>query len=399
MLTRTFDTLLAEHIASHRQLAMVSGARQVGKTTVCRGLASDHSYLNWDNQDDRRIILSGPSAVAEHVGLARLAATRAVVVFDELHKYRRWKNFLKGFFDVYADRAAILVTGSGRMDVFRRGGDSLMGRYFQYRMHPLSIGELLAPAVSDELLRPPAPLAASEMQALWDHGGFPEPFVKRTTRFSNLWRAQRTQLLVREDVRELSPIQDLARLESLVALLAERSGAPLVYSNLARDLQVSVDTVRRWVGILTFLGHGFLVKPWFKNVTKSLRKEPKWFNADWASVGDPGARAETLVACHLQKSADGWTDRGLGKFELRYLRDKEKREVDFAMIRDGKPWFLVEVKLADTTLHPPLRHFQAQTKAPHAFQVVWQQPFVHADPFSRHDPTIVAAHTLLSQLL
>lgn len=399
MLIRTLEAFLAEQIATHRQMALVSGARQVGKTTVCRNLASPDGYLSWDNQDHRRIILAGPAAVAEHAKVTTLTTGRRVVVFDELHKYPRWKNFLKGFFDVYADRVAVIVTGSGRLDVFRRGGDSLMGRYFPYRLHPLSIGELVSPAVSDVLLRAPLSLDAAEMQALWDYGGFPEPFVKRSRRFANAWRAQRMHVLVREDVQELSRIQDLSRLESLVTMLAERSGAALVYSNLAQDLQVSVDTVRRWIGVLAFLGHGFLVKPWFKNVTKSLRKEPKWFNADWSAVSDPGARAETLVAGHLQKAADGWTDRGLGKFELRYLRDKEKREVDFVMIRDGKPWFLVEVKLSDTRLHAPLHHFQRQTGAPHAFQVVWQEPFVAADPFSRHDPVIVPASTLLSQLL
>ncbi|MCC6765380.1 MAG: DUF4143 domain-containing protein [Deltaproteobacteria bacterium] len=157
--------------------------------------------------------------------------------------------------------------------------------------------------------------------------------------------------------------------------------------------------LRRWVDTLTALHHGFLVRPWFKNVAKSLRKEPKWYATDWSGIADPGQRAETFVACHLLKAVQGWSDLGLGTYELRYLRDKEKREVDFVVIRDRKPWFLVEVKHADTSLSPSLAHFQRQTGARHAFQAVLEEPFVDADCFTRRDPCVVPARTLLSQLL
>ncbi len=160
-----------------------------------------------------------------------------------------------------------------------------------------------------------------------------------------------------------------------------------------------MDTIRRWVDLLGRLHYGFLVRPWFKNVSKALRKEPKWFLRDWSGIEDAGARAETLIACHLLKAVEGWTDMGLGEFELRHLRDKLKREVDFLVVRDKKPWFLIEVKAADTGLSPALAHFQRATKAPHAFQVVMEMPFVQADCFSEARPTIVPARTLLSQLL
>ena len=151
--------------------------------------------------------------------------------------------------------------------------------------------------------------------------------------------------------------------------------------------------------VRTVLRYGFLVWPWFVNVAKALRKEPKWFLRDWSGLADEGARAETVVACHLLKAVEGWTDLGFGDFELRYLRDKQKREVDFLVVRDRQPWFLVEVKMGDTSLSPSLAHFQAQTKAPHAFQVVMKLPFEPADCFAGKHPLVVPAKTFLSQLL
>jgi predicted AAA+ superfamily ATPase len=182
-------------------------------------------------------------------------------------------------------------------------------------------------------------------------------------------------------------------------ILAERSGEQLVYANLSRELGVAVDTAKRWVDLLSRLHYGFLVRPWFRNVAKALRKEPKWHLRDWSGITDPGARAETFVACHLLKAVEGWTDLGLGDFELRYLRDKQKREVDFLVARDGAPWFLVEVKTGDTRLAPALAHFQSQTGAPHAFQAVIELPYEGVDCFTARQPVVVPARTLLSQLL
>jgi uncharacterized protein len=188
-------------------------------------------------------------------------------------------------------------------------------------------------------------------------------------------------------------------METLMQLLAERSAQQLVYSSLGREIQVSVDTIKRWVDLLARLHYGFMVRPWFTNVAKALRKEPKWFQRDWSGLADDGARAETMVACHLLKAVEGWTDLGFGDFELRYLRDKQKREVDFLVVRDRKPWFLVEVKIKETNLSPSLAYFQGQTKAAHAFQVVMNLAYQEADCFRVPRPVAVPARTLLSQLL
>lgn len=395
---RRYTATLLEHLRSHRQMAFLSGPRQVGKTTTCRGLRKSARYLTWDDQDDRRLITRGPKAVAAELGLEQLGADLPLVIFDELHKYARWRTFLKGLFDAQADRLHIVVTGSARLDLFGRGGDSLMGRYLPYRMHPLSVGELIRPVPDDRLIADPARLGPAQWDGLWRYGGFPEPFAKRDMRFARRWRALRTQQLVREEIRDLTRIQEIGQLEVLVALLAERSGAQISYSSLAREVNVSVDTARRWIRALCSLYHGFLIRPWTRNVTKSLRKEPKWYLYDWSGIRDPGARAETLVACHLLKAVQSWEDEGLGSFELRYLRDKQQREVDFAVIRENEPWFLVEVKHADRRLTPSLAHFQRQIGADHALQVVIDSPYVDTSCFRDADPIVVPAMTLLSQL-
>ena len=397
---RLYDSMLADHLARHRQMAFVSGPRQVGKTTTCRSHAD--AYANWDDLDHRERILSGPAGLLAGLGLHRLTGKPPVILLVELHKLRRWKLFLKGLFDSHAEEVRILVTGSSRMDTFRRGGDSLMGRYFLYRMHPFSVAETVTRELPDpdRILRAPARVEEPEFQALWVHGGYPEPFLKRDVRFTRRWQSLRLHQLLREDVRDLTRIQQVDQLEMLVRFLDARSSRPVVNSNLARDVRVSGDTLRRWIDALAGLHHGFLVRPWFRNVSRSLRKEPKWLRRDWAGIEDPGDRAETFVGCHLLKAVEGWTDMGLGAFQLAYLRDKEQREVDFLVVRDGKPWFLVEVKLKEDVPGPALRHFQERIGAPFAFQVVVEADYVDADCFARpRGPLVVPARTFLSQLL
>ncbi|NOX99250.1 MAG: DUF4143 domain-containing protein, partial [Verrucomicrobia bacterium] len=210
----------------------------------------------------------------------------------------------------------------------------------------------------------------------------------------------RSQQLLREDIRDLTQIQQIDQLSLLVKLLKSRSSHQIIYSNLAKEIRVSVDTMRRWIDSLSSLHHGFLIRPWFKNVARSLRKEPKWFLRDWADIENPGDKAETFIACHLLKAVEGWNDMGFGKFQLAYLRDKEQREVDFIVIKDDKPWFLVEVKKRETSISPSLITYQKQTHSPFAFQVVLEADYVQADCFAKPGaPLIVPAKTFLSQLL
>lgn len=203
-LKRLYASILSDHLENFRQMAFVAGPRQVGKTTTCRSLGD--IYLNWDNEDHREIILSGPGRVARHAELDTLSGRPVSIVFDELHKYSRWKLFLKGFFDTYEARVRIIVTGSSRLDVYRRGGDSLMGRYFLFHMHPMSVGELIRVKPHRNPIQPPHSVSDVDWRALWEHGGYPEPYIRRDERFSLRWRGLRRIQLLRDEVRDLTRI-------------------------------------------------------------------------------------------------------------------------------------------------------------------------------------------------
>lgn len=395
---RVYDSILDFHLKEYRQMAFLSGPRQSGKTTIARQHAE--AYLNWDDDKTKLDILAGQQKVAERCDLDVVAERPKVVVFDEIHKYGRWKQFLKGFFDGYEDRVRVVATGSAKMDVYRRGGDSMMGRYFPYRVHPLSVAEILDTSLPGEgLLRAPRNLPENDWQALWTFGGFPEPFVRRSRAFSRRWNAMRREQLLREDVRDLSQVVQLDQLSALTEILSNRSGEQVVYSSLGNEVKVDEKTAKSWIGVLKHLYFGFEVRPYFRNVENSIRKTPKWFLRDWSLIADDGKRFETMTACHLLKAVECWTDLGLGDFELFYLRDKQKREVDFLVVRDRKPWFLVEAKKGREHISPALAHFQKATGAEHAFQASFDEPFVARSPFDFATPVIVSARTLFSQLV
>ena len=396
---RLYDAILERHFAKFGKMAFVSGPRQVGKTTVCK--QGCDTYLNWDNLADRRLVLAGPNAVAEKViGVDRPGRAPRRLVLDELHKDRRWRAFLKGFFDSHGERLQIIATGSSRMDVYMRGGDSLMGRYFAYRMHPFSVAECGRTSYPEDVVSPPVAIKDADWRALRDHGGFPEPFLQRDPTVSRRWRDTRLTQVATQDVRDLDRLRDLSAMENLLLNLQERSACQLNYASLAVDIQVSAPTVKSWIRLLEQLHQGFRLTPWSKSIAHSLRKEPKWYLRDWSGIQDPGRRAETLVACHLLKATEGWTDLGLGAFSLHYLRDKRGREVDFLVVRDGKPWMLVEAKSSSDAITPALRYFQEATGALHAFQVVVDDAFEDVDCFAQKGrPFIVTARGFLSQLL
>jgi len=402
---RFYENIIEEHFLQNRQMLFLVGPRQVGKTTTSLEIATPkpkHFYLNLDAQADRRLILQGPDAVAKELEIqaVKLGEEIPFIVFDELHKYRKWKTFLKGFFDKYSKKVQILVTGSARLDIYKAGGDSLMGRYFLYRLHPFSIAEILLPPLRKTELGPPKEIEEVEFQALFKFGGFPEPFLKRDPFFYSQWKRLRMHQLFAEDLRDLTKIQDFGSMEVLAELLQHQSGKLTTYSSLANKINVSVDTVKRWIKVLKSFYYCFTIQPWTKNVTRSLIKEPKVFLWDWSLVEDPGSRIENFIASHLLKAVHFWTDRGFGEFGLYFLRDKEKREVDFLVSKNKKPWFIVEVKTSKNCgLSKSLYYFQEMTKAPHAFQVVFDMAYVDKDCFSTTEPVIVPAKTFLSQLI
>jgi hypothetical protein len=317
----------------------------VGKTTLARGLPGGaEGYLNWDVAEHRERILR------------RELPGGDLWIFDELHKYRLWRNYLKGLFDARSPEQRILVTGSARLDFYRYSGDSLQGRYHLLRLHPLSAAEL--------------ELATAEgLEQLLTLGGFPEPFFGGSEVEARRWSREYRNLLIREEVTSLERVQDLGRLELLMLGLPDRIGAPLSLNALREDLEVSHKTVASWVAILERLYGVFRLPPMGVPRLRAVKKAQKLYLFDWTQVPDPGARFEDLVACHLLKWVHFQQDAEGRDLELRYFRDLEGREVDFVVTERRRPVLMVECKASDASLDKSLRYLKARFPSCPAWQL------------------------------
>ena len=325
-------------------MVFVSGPRQVGKTTLAREILPDPAgYLNWDVPEHRDAILRG-----------RLPATE-VLVFDELHKFHGWRGWLKGLYD-RQDGVRILVTGSGRLDYYRHGGDSLQGRYHHLRLHPLSVAEL---SVTD----------ADGLRRLLDLGGFPEPWLSGSVDGARRWSREYRSRLVEDDIRGLERVEDLSALETLVIRLTDLVGAPLSVNALREDLGVSHRTVSRWLDILERLYAIVRLPPFGAPGVRAVRKSQKHYHYDWVQVHDDAARFENLVAMHLLKWVHREQDLRGRDVELRYFRDVDGREVDFVLTDRRGPTHLIEVKWSDRPVDKSLRYLHARFPDAAALQI------------------------------
>lgn len=326
-------------------MVFVAGPRQVGKTTLAqRILGRAGGYLNWDAAADREAILRGE------------LPTSKLWVFDEIHKYRLWRRFLKGLYDRRRPGQKILVTGSARLDFYRHGGDSLQGRYHLLRMHPLSAGELR--------LR-----GAAELRDLLTLGGFPEPFFGGDETEARRWSREYRNLLVREELTSLERVTDLGRLELLMVRLPELVGSPLSVNALREDLQVSHATVANWLAILERLYALFRVSPFGAPRIRAVKKEQKHYHLDWTVVPGEAPRFENLVGVHLQKWVHFVQDTEGRDVELRYFRDVDGREVDFVVVEHRRPTHLVECKWTDAPVDRGLRYLKLRFPECEAWQI------------------------------
>jgi len=378
---RYLDTEIERLLAEEQKMVFISGPRQVGKTTLARHLLKDASgssaYFNWDVDSDRKLILESPGDFWLRDKESMKSPTR--VALDEIHKFPRWKRFLKGLYDAHHTQLQILVTGSGKLDVFQRGGDSLFGRYQLYHLHPFTLGEFLssgdpppAPKVFfQQIVDHPAPAGAEEgLKTLERFTGFPEPlFAESDTRLRR-WSRSHEHLIIREELRDLTRIRELGLIESLVTLLPERVGSPLSVNALREQLGVRFETVQAWLKALERLFFLFAIRPYAGKLSRTLRREEKAYLFDFSTIPEPGPRFENIVALHLLKLCDNWNDLGYGDFSLHYVRDREKREVDFLITERAKPFALVEAKLTSSEVDPSLRYFTQRLKPRHAIQIV-----------------------------
>ena len=319
-----------------KKIVLLSGPRQVGRTTLAKALYPGTSEcFNMDNEEHRLLI--------------KKTAWRRdcdLVIFDELHKVKKWKSWIKGIYDTEGVRPRLLVTGSARLDTYRKGGDSLAGRFYSYRLHPFSVAE-----VKDKIS------ADTALEQIMRLGGFPEPFLKGSAEEAKRWRKSHVDRILRDDLRDVASIRDIRGLETLVELLRNSVGSTISFESLSRDLQVSPHTVKHWVGLLESLHVVFVVTPWSRNIARSLLKQPKVYFYDTGFIKeDEGARFENAVACALLKRLHFLEDTTGEKNLLYYLRDKQKREVDFLTVRDGKPEWLIEAKISGAETSS-LKHF------------------------------------------
>lgn len=327
-------------------MVFLGGPRQVGKTTFAKGfLRANEGYLSWDDLADRAL-LRGHS-LPDH----------PLLVIDEVHKYARWRTLLKGFYDKHKEDTRVLVTGSARLDQFRKGGDSLFGRYHYFRMHPFSLPELTAAGFPDMT------------QPLLRFGGFPEPLLKADETFAKVWRRERIARVVGQDLRDLTQLKDYTYIEVLADALPARVGSPLSFNSLGEDLDKSPHTIESWIRILESVYVCFLVAPYGPPRMKTLKKQKKLYLWDWSVVSSEGARLENMVASHLLKYCHYREDVFGDKMELRYLRDSVGRELDFIVLKDGKPQLGVEVKTGDRPISAGTLYLSKRLKAPKIYQV------------------------------
>lgn len=328
-----------------RKMVFLAGPRQVGKTTFSLALpGARKGYLNWDAPDHREKILRGELPAA------------GIWVFDEIHKYRQWRNYLKGLYDVKDKRQKILVTGSGRLDLYRFGGDSLQGRYHLLRLHPFSVAELSLANQRDFL----------ELLAL---GGFPEPYFGGSKTEAKRWSREYRTRLVREEVASLERIHDLGHLELLMLRLPALVGSPLSINAIREDLRISHKTVASWLDALERLYAIFRLAPLGAPRIRAVRKEQKHYHLDWSLPSDQARAFENLVACHLLKWVHFIQDTEGREMELRYFRDSDGREVDFVVTENGRPAILVEAKWGDADIDKNLRYLKAKFPDAAAWQI------------------------------
>lgn len=403
---RFYTELVSKHLNKYEQMVFLSGPRQVGKTTIAESIIKQNSgkakYLNWDNIVHRKYIMSLLEDTQKHSRLNRYLEDNNILVLDEIHKFSDWKNYLKGFYDTYKSEYRIILTGSSRLNVYRRGGDSLMGRYFNYTVHPISLGEVVRPYLpkGKDLIQKPKESKGKDYKSLLMYGGYPQPFLKRDDEFSIMWQKTRFQQLFREDIVDIENIKSIGQLELLAYLIQEQSGGLVNYTNLASKIQVSNNSIKKWIQLLESFYFCFTIRPWSQNISRSLIKEPKIYLWDWSLIKDHGMRFENFIVSHLYKSVSFWNENGKGDFGIYYLRTKEKKEVDFLVTKDKKPWILVEAKNSDNnSISKNLIYFKEKTKAEYAFQVVNEMDYVDKSCFDVKDPVIVPARTFLSQLV
>ncbi|MFH1772282.1 MAG: ATP-binding protein [Candidatus Omnitrophota bacterium] len=406
MLKRQMYTELWQTLSSEKQMIFLTGPRQSGKTTLSKEIIKNYPnniYFNWDIIPNKKMLIDNPTFFEQ---LNRVDSSRPLIVLDEIHKYVNWKNYLKSIYDQFKDEYLFLVSGSGRLDVYQKGGDSLAGRYFIFHLFPFTAAELSTkkrefnPFVKDPLRNfalNPNKSTKKVWDALFTTGGFPEPFIKASETFLIKWSTNYFRQIIREDIRNFADIKRVDTLELLFSLLPSRIGSPLSINSLARDVQSAFDSVRDWLKIFESLYLIFRIPPWTKKIKRAILKEKKLYLFHHPAIQDDGAKFENMVALELLRAINNWNDSGFGVFTLHYIRNKDKQEVDFLIADRNKPLLLIEVKLSEDKPSKNLLYFQNILNVP-AVQVVHKEDVYKYIKNGENHLLIITAHRWLSSL-
>lgn len=405
MKTRPLYQELWRQLAGLKPMIFMAGPRQTGKTTLARQIAggfANQLYFNYDIMEDRQRMLATPYF---YEGLNRRDASQPLVVMDEIHKYHNWKNYLKGVYDRDGAHYQFLVSGSGRLDLRQKGGDSLAGRYLLFHLWPFTLAELAGKTRPlREFLADPLAVEVTAERARrqsWEHlarwGGFPEPFLKGRDDFYTLWSRHYLHQIIREDIQSLVTVQKVGQMELLMSLLPTKVGSPLALHNLAGDLGVSFDSVKSWLGVFESFFLAFPVPPWTRKVARAILKEKKVYLLNPAQVPDAGARFENQVAVELWRAVHTWSEAGLGDFSLHYVRTKDGLEVDFLIADQQRPLLLVEAKQGDAEPAAALLKLQSQLQVP-AVQLVNRTGIYRHAPGARPPLLVISAEQWLAGL-
>jgi hypothetical protein len=406
MIKRHVCENLWKKLSSYGKIVFLSGPRQSGKTTFSKNIAksfANSDYFNWDSLSDKKRFSKNPAFFQE---LDRKDNSKPLIIFDEIHKYKKWKSYLKGIYDEFSDDYSILITGSGRLDIGQKGGDALSGRYAQMNMFPFTISELSESAGNiDSFIASPLKnvnLAKNTgMEHLWDQlfnfGGFPEPFIKKDKEFLNIWSDSYLKQLVRDDIRSVIDLKNADSMELLVSMLPSKIGSPISMNNIAEDLHVSFETVKNWLKILDSFYVTFSLSSWSKKIARAILKSKKIYLFNYTEINDEALRYENMVALDLYSTIIRWRQNGKGDYGLFYIRNKEKEEVDFVITKDNEPKILVEAKLNDTEPSKSLTYFQKTLKVP-AVQLVNKKGVSRLIKNDYGSQLIVSAHLWLARL-
>lgn len=365
-----------QKLSSYKNMVFLSGPRQSGKTTFAKIIArgfNNQVYFNWDDIPSKKVLIRDPYFFEK---VDRMDESIPLVIFDEIHKYSNWKNYLKGVYDRFAEEYKILVTGSGRLDLYQEGGDSLAGRYMKFHLLPFTYSELINKqnSITDFISNPFHFQEDNQTDyGLWgdlfELSGFPEPFLKGEKDFYRLWSNNYQHQLIREDIRDLTQIKKFDSLEILYSLLPLKVGNPLSLSSLNIDVQVSVDSVKTWLEVFEINYLIFRISPWIPKISRAIKKGKKVYLFDYAQINDRGIRFENMIGLELYRAILNWNDLGLGDFSMHYIRNKEKEEIDFLICKDQHPTLLIECKLSDENISNSLIKFQNTLDIP-AIQLV-----------------------------